>query len=165
MAQNNLTKTSGVQPSRPHDFFETMREEMNRMIGSFDVDRVKWPMMLGARSGEDLIAPQFDVHENDSAITIEAELPGVDEKDVNVTFANGILTVKGQKKAEREEKNKNYYVSERAFGSFARSVRLPSSIDDSKISAQFEKGVLKVVAAKRPDAVPPERKIEIKKSS
>lgn len=165
MAQNDLMKTSSGQPSRSQDFFEAMREEMNRMFGSFDGDRVKWPMMLGARGGEELIAPQFDVHETDSAITIEAELPGVDEKDVDVTFANGILTVKGQKKAEREEKKKNYYVSERTFGSFERSVRLPASVDDGKISAQFEKGVLKIVASKRPDAVPPERKIEIKKPS
>jgi len=165
MAQNNLTKSSGGQPGRPHDFFETMREEMNRMFGAFDVDRVKWPMMLGTRGAEELIAPQFDVHESDTEITIEAELPGVDEKDVDVTFTNGILTVKGQKKAEREEKKKNYYVSERAFGSFERSVRLPATVDDGKISAQFEKGVLKIVASKRPDAVPPERKIEIKKPS
>lgn len=165
MAQHDLTKTSSGQPSRPQDFFEAMREEMNRMFGSLDVDRVKWPMMLGARGREELIAPQFDVHETDSAITIEAELPGVDEKDVDVTFANGILTVKGQKKAEREEKKTNYYVSERSFGSFERSVRLPASVDESNISAQFEKGVLKIVASKRPDAVPPERKIEIKKPS
>jgi len=165
MAQNNLTKPGGSQLSRPQDFFEAMREEMGRMFGTFDMDRVKWPVMLGAREGQELIAPQFDVHESDNAITIEAELPGVDEKDVDVTFTNGVLTVKCQKKAEREEKKKNYYVSERAFGSFERSVRLPASVDDSKISAHFEKGVLKVTAAKRADATPPERKIEIKKTS
>lgn len=164
MAQNNLTKPSASQISRPNDFFEAMRDEMNRMFGSFDLDRVRWPVMLGSQ-GQDLIAPQFDIHESDSAITIEAELPGVDEKDVDVTFANGILTVKGQKKSEREEKKKNYYVSERAFGSFERSVRLPPSVDDSKISAQFDKGVLKITATKKADASPPERKIEIGKPS
>jgi HSP20 family protein len=142
-----------------------MRDEISRMFGSFDIDRAKWPVMLGSREGHELIAPQFDVHESDRAITIEAELPGVNERDVEVTFANGILTIKGQKKAEREEKKKNYYVSERSFGSFERSVRLPSSVDDGNIAATFDKGVLTVTAAKRADATPPERKIAINTSS
>lgn len=160
MAQNNLTKYGTSQLNRPQDVFEAMRDEMNRMFGSFDLDRARWPVMLGAQ-GQYLIAPQFDIHESDSALTIEAELPGVDEKDVDVTFANGVLTVKGQKKSGRDETKKNYYVCERAFGSFERSVRLPPSVDDSRISAQFEKGVLKITAAKKAGACAPERKIEI----
>lgn len=164
MAQNNLTRSPGTHVPRPRDFFENMRDEMNRMLGSFDLNRNEWPMMLAGRGGEDLIAPQFDVHESDNDITIEAELPGVDEKDVNVTFANGVLTVKGEKKAEHEEKKKNYYVSERSYGSFERSIRLPGTVDDGKISAHIDKGVLKITAGKRANAAAAERKIEIKKT-
>jgi HSP20 family protein len=108
----------------------------------------------------------LDVHENATAITIEADLPGVDEKDVSVVLANGVLTIKGEKKHEREEKKENYYLSERSFGSFGsfeRSVRLPDTIDDTKVEARFDKGVLKVTAAKRPEAVKAEKKIEVKK--
>jgi HSP20 family protein len=109
--------------------------------------------------------PEFDVRENTDAITIEAELPGVDEKDVTVTMANGILTIKGEKKQEKEERNENYYLSERSYGAFERSPRLPDTIDDAKVEAKFDKGLLKVTAAKKPDAVKAERKIEIQKAS
>ena len=104
------------------------------------------------------------MRENTNAITVEAELPGVDEKDVSVTLANGVLTIKGEKKSEKEEKSDNYYLAERSFGSFERSIRLPDTVDDAKVEAKFDKGVLKVTAAKKPEAVKAERKIEIKKS-
>ena len=116
------------------------------------------------RQGTSLIAPDLDVHENNTSVTIEAEIPGVDEKDVHVTFADGVLTVKGEKKVEHEEKKENFYVSERSFGSFERSIRLPDSVDESKIDARMEKGVLKITAAKKPGATASERKIEIKKA-
>lgn len=163
MAQNNLTRPGSGQLSRPRDFFEVMRDEMSRMFGPLDLGRDDWPMMLSGRGGE-MVAPQLDVHETDNEITIEAELPGVDEKDVSVTFANGILTVKGEKKAEREEKKKNYYVSERSYGSFERQIRLPATVDEGRIAAHIDKGVLKVTAGKRQSAAPGERTIEIKKA-
>jgi HSP20 family protein len=164
MRTGNLTKPTQGQVTGPRDFFEDMRDEMNRMFGSLDFGRDDWPRVLASPDGTDMIAPDLDVHETDTAITIEAELPGVDEKDVSVTVANGVLTVKGEKKAEREEKQKNYYVSERSFGSFARSIRLPGTVDDGKIEAHIEKGVLKITVAKRADAAPAERRIEIKKA-
>jgi HSP20 family protein len=104
------------------------------------------------------------VREDASSITIEAELPGVEEKDVSVTLANGVLTIKGEKKLEKEEKNDSYHMTERSFGSFQRSLRLPDTVDDAKVEAHFDKGVLKVTAAKKPEAVKAERKIEIRKS-
>jgi HSP20 family protein len=109
------------------------------------------------------MVPELDVHENDKSFSIEVELPGVEEKDVSVTFNNGYLTVKGEKKSEREEKKENYYLAERSFGSFERSLRLPDTLDESKIVARFDKGVLKISAPKRPEAVKAERKIEIAK--
>ena len=108
--------------------------------------------------------PDLDVRENTTSITVEAELPGVDEKDVTVTLANGLLTIKGAKKQEKEEKTDNYYVAERSFGSFARSIRLPDTVDEGKVEAKFDKGVLRITAAKKPEAVKAERRIEIKKT-
>jgi len=105
--------------------------------------------------------PDLDVHENDKSFTIEVELPGVEEKDVSVTVNNGYLIVKGEKKTAREVNKDNYHLAERSFGSFERSLRLPDSLDDSKIEANFSKGVLKITAPKRADAKA-ERKIDIK---
>src|SRR5690606_27285121 len=95
-------------------------------------------------------------------ITIEVDLPGVDEKDGSVTMANGMLTIKGEKKSEREEKAENYHMAERSYGTFERSLTLPDTIDEEQITAQFDKGVLKITAQKRPEAVKAEKKIEIK---
>ncbi len=100
-----------------------------------------------------------------NSITIEAELPGVEEKDVSVILTNGILTIKGEKKQNKEETNENYYLAERSYGAFERSLRLPETIDQAKIEAKFDKGVLKVKAAKKPEAVKAARKIEIKPAS
>jgi len=96
---------------------------------------------------------------------VEAELPGVDEKDISVTLANGVLTIKGDKQQSKEEKNESFYLAERSYGSFERSLRLPDSIDESKVDARFDKGVLKVTCAKKPEAIKAERRIEINKSS
>ena len=110
------------------------------------------------------MVPELDVHDNGKQLTIEVDLPGVDEKDVTLTLANGMLTIKGEKKTEREEKKESYYMAERCYGAFERSLRLPDSIDEAKLEAKFDKGVLKVTAQKKPEAVKAEKKIEIKKS-
>ena len=83
---------------------------------------------------------------------------------MTVTLTNGVLTIKGEKKQEKEEKGESYHLTERSFGSFERSIRLPDSVDEAKVEAEFDKGVLKVTAAKKPEAVKAERKVEIKKS-
>jgi HSP20 family protein len=111
------------------------------------------------------MSPELDVRESADAITIEAELPGVDEKDISVTVANGMLTIKGEKRQEKEEKSEDYYLAERSYGTFQRSLRLPDSIDETKIDAKFDKGVLKVTCTKKPEAIKAERRIEIKKPS
>ena len=116
-----------------------------------------------ARGNGDMIIPELDVHDEGRQLVIETELPGVSDKDVTVTLTNGVLTIKGQKKSEHEEKNGDHYLCERSFGSFERSVRLPDTIDDNKIEAHFDKGVLKVLVQKRPDAMKAEKRIEIKK--
>jgi HSP20 family protein len=162
MAKTEVTKSPETVPSRPRDIFSAMRDEMDRVFERFEPGWPRWPTLLRREAA--IAAPELDVRENTTSIVIDAELPGVDEKDVSVTLANGVLTIKGEKKQEKEEKGENYYLSERSFGSFERSIRLPDTIEESKVDAKFEKGVLKVTAAKKPEAVKTERRIEINKS-
>ena len=164
-AKTEVAKGSETSISHPKDFFSAIRDEMGRVFDQFERGRLRWPSPWRRESGaRALMSPELDVRENADRITIEAELPGVDEKDISVTVANGMLTIKGEKKQEKEERNENYYLAERSYGTFQRSLRLPDSIDDSKVEAKFAKGVLKVTAAKRPEAVKAERRIEIKKA-
>jgi HSP20 family protein len=163
MANTEITKPGEKSVARPRDIFTQMRDEMDRLFDRFEYDWPRLPSLFRGRLGEAMMAPEVDVRENANAMTIEAELPGLDEKDVTVTLANGVLTIKGEKKHEREEKDENYYLTERSFGRFERSLRLPDTIDNNKVEARFDKGVLKVTAAKKPEAVKSERKIEVKK--
>lgn len=162
MATNIQVSKPTNGPQRVPDVFNALHGEMDRLFRSFERSWPQWPSLLGGGTEADL--PSLDVHENATAITIEADLPGLDEKDVSVTLANGVLTIKGERRNEREEKNENYHLTERSFGSFSRSLRLPETIDDNKIEARFDKGVLTVVAAKKPEAVKSEKKIEVKKA-
>ena len=157
-----ITKSPETIPVRSRDAISTMRDEMNRVFERFEQGWSSWPALC-RRQGA-FTVPELDLRENTNAIVVEAELPGVDEKDVSVTLANGMLTVKGEKKHEKEEKGENYCLAERSFGSFERSIRLPDTIEESKVEAKFDKGVLKVTAAKKPEAVKAERKIDIKKA-
>jgi HSP20 family protein len=102
------------------------------------------------------------VSEVDGAIVVDAELPGMDEKDVQVTLQDNIMTIKGEKKQEQETKKKNCYIAERSYGSFQRSLQLGSGIDESKISAAFKKGVLTVTIPKTEPEKSKARTIDIK---
>lgn len=161
MAKTEITKLPDT--NRPHDIFSAMRDEMDRVFARFEHGLPRWPAVL-RRDGGIATIPELDVRENGNAIIVEVELPGVEEKDVTVSLANGMLSIKGEKKQEKEEKGENYHVTERSFGSFERAIRLPDTIDEGKVEAKFDKGVLKVTAAKKPEAVKSERKIEIKKA-
>jgi HSP20 family protein len=163
MPKTEITKPGDTSVGRPRDIFSAVRDEMDRVFGRFERD---WPLpsLFGREGRSAMMVPELDVRENTNAITIEAELPGVEEKDVTVTLANGILIIKGEKKQEKEEKSESYHLTERSFGSFQRSLRLPDTVDDTKVEAHFDKGVLKVTAGKKPEAVKAERRIEIKKS-
>jgi HSP20 family protein len=162
MPKTDTARSAEKPVTRPRDIFSAMRHDMDRLFDRFEHGWPRWPTVFGRDMR--LSVPELDVRESTDAITVEAELPGVDEKDVTVTLANGILTIKGEKKQEKEEKSESYHLTERSFGSFERSIRLPDTIDDAKVEAKFDKGVLKVTAAKKPEAVKAERKIEIKKS-
>jgi HSP20 family protein len=161
MAHTDITKTTASLPQRHNSLFDVMRADMDRLLERFENG---WPRLPAAfRGGGDMLVPELDVCDDGKQLVIETDLPGVDEKDVTVTLTSGVLTIKGQKKAEHEEKNGNFYMAERSFGSFERSVRLPDMIDDSKVEARFNNGVLKIMVLKKPEAVKAEKKIEIKK--
>ncbi len=109
-----------------------------------------------------LIAPRFEVSETDNAIIVDAELPGMDEKNIELTLQDNILTIKGEKKKEEETKKKNCYISERSYGRFQRSLQLGSGIDAGKVGASFKKGVLTVTIPKTEPEKSKTRTIEIK---
>jgi HSP20 family protein len=106
--------------------------------------------------------PAVDVAETDKAYEITAELPGMEDKNVEVRLANGVLSIKGEKQEEKEQKDKNYYRRERSFGSFERSFQVPDDVDADKIEASFKNGVLSVILPKSAEAQQQAKKIEVK---
>lgn len=123
------------------DPFAAMQREINRVFDDFGRGSLtRW------HDGD--VSPRIDVAETDSTIEVTAELPGLDEKDVDVVLRDDILTIKGEKRSEREEKKKDYHLVERSFGSFARSIRLPFEADSEAVKANFTKGVLKIAINK-----------------
>ncbi len=103
----------------------------------------------------------MDIRENGSEIVIEAELPGMEEKDIDVSLKNGMLTIKGEKRSEEEKKEDDYHLTERRYGSFQRSFRVPDTVNEDKIDAHLEKGVLHVKMAKKPEAAGTAKKISV----
>jgi HSP20 family protein len=164
MAQEIKRPDMGAVASRYRDRFAEMRAEMDRVFDSFlgpgFFGRPSFPKMTTVER----VAPEVDAHENDTQIVFEAELPGVDERDVKVTLREGVLSLKGEKKSEREERKDTYHLVERSYGSFERSFQLPKGIDDDQVKASFDKGVLRVIVPKKPEAVSAEKKIPIGKT-
>ena len=107
-------------------------------------------------------SPAVDIAEKDNRYEVTAELPGLSDKDIEVKYADGLLTISGEKKEEKEEKKKDYYLSERRYGAFQRSFQMPNGVDPDKIEATFRNGVLTVSLPKSADAVKNEKKVAIK---
>jgi HSP20 family protein len=103
--------------------------------------------------------PPVDVYEDDHTITLQAEIPGITEKDLDVRMENNILTISGERKLENEEKKENFHRIERQYGRFTRSFTLPSVVDPESVNADFENGVLKITIAKREETKPKQIKI------
>ena len=118
-----------------------------------------------ARFNSDSLSPKVDIAESRDAIDVTAEPPGVDEKDLDVTLANEVLTIRGEKRTERDEedKDKNWHVVERSFGSFTRAIPLPFDPDATKVEAKFDKGVLRIRLPKPAEVAKKQQKIEIKR--
>lgn len=147
--------------------FEALRKEVDRLFDDFGDDFWRRPFRSLAGMERNFMqkfaaTPAADVVETDKAYEITAELPGIDQKNVEVNVANGGITIKGEKNEESEEKRKDYYVSERRYGSFERYFGLPDGIDADKIEASFKNGVLKVTVPKTAEAQKGAKKIEVK---
>ena len=137
------------------DDVSDLREQVQRMFGSFFATP-PFPMSLGW-------APAIDITEETDELTVKAELPGVKKEDVAVTFDDGLLTIKGEKREEKRQKDetKQYHIYERSYGAFARSFTLPSAVDDKRIEAEFRDGVLTVHLPKTAEAGTNGKPIEI----
>jgi len=106
-------------------------------------------------------APPVDIYEDEHNITLKMEVPGIDEKDIDVRIENTTLTVHGERKIEKEEKEENFRRVERQYGSFTRSFTLPSAVDTGQVSANYDKGVLKISLAKKAEAKPKQIKVNV----
>lgn len=164
MAHEVKKAEAAATPARRYiDPLTAMRSEMDRVFDSFLGRGVgRFPALAGFDDNGPAV-PSIDVRETDAGFVVEAELPGMDETDVSVTFANGVLTLKGEKKSEREETKEDYHLMERSYGSFKRSFYVADTVDSDKVKAAFDKGVLKVTLPKRPEAVKSEKRIPIGK--
>lgn len=141
------------------DPFKDILEIQNRMNRLFEesLRRFRTSDLDIASSG---FVPAVDIYETEDSIVVKAELPGVDKNDVKIEVKDGVLTLKGEKKVEKEVKEENFHRIERAYGSFQRSFTLPQNVDKDKIKATFKNGVLEIVIAKKEESKPKEIKIE-----
>ena len=159
--------TSALREWRP---FEALHREIDRLFDDFGGGFWRSPFRRSVFDLEPFwrrelsweTAPAMDIAETEKAYEITAELPGMSESDVEVVASNGGLTIKGEKKEEKQEKKKDYYLSERRYGSFQRCLQIPEGVDADKIEATFKKGVLTVTLPKKPEAQKPEKKISVK---
>ena len=146
--------------------FGSLRREIDRMFDDFDRGFWGFPFRRSLNEWEPRwlgeMAPAVDVAEKDKAYEITAELPGLDQNNVELKIANGTLTIKGEKKQETEEKKKDAYMSERRYGAFERSFQLPQDVDETKIEASFSKGLLTVTLPKNAASQKPAKTITVK---
>lgn len=136
--------------------FMSLQREIDRLFDDFTRGFPAMPTFGNVQA----LMPSIDVTESDKEIEITVELPGLEEKDVQINLADNLLTIHGEKKAEKEEKDKNYRLVERSYGSFERTLELPDGIDADSIKASIAKGVLKVTVPKPAPAQA--RKIDVK---
>jgi HSP20 family protein len=157
---------STLAAERRHHPLLSLRERIDRVFDEFtggfpfpagDLWGFEFPGMRAL--GRTL--PAADLAEQDGAYRLTVELPGMEERDVEVSLSGDVLTIRGEKKEEREEKGKDRYVSERRYGAFQRAFRLPETVDRDKITASFKKGLLEIVLPKAPEAQKAQRKIPV----
>lgn len=146
---------------------DSLQQAVNRIFDDFGRGFFATPFFRRPGRGADLLdeigsMPAADVAEHERDYEITVELPGMEPKDVDVKLANNVLTITGEKKTEREEKKKDYFLSERRFGSFKRSFQIPEGVDETAIAADFSKGVLTVTLPKTTPSPPSEKKIDVK---
>lgn len=144
--------------SEDHNPITTLQREMNRVFDGFRsrLGEVDWPWGNGEAKS--------DVVETEDTVEVSIELPGMDMKDIEVTVRDDMLTVKGEKKIERQEEKKGYYLSERSYGAIYRTIPLPPGVDGEKAEASFKNGVLTIKLPQTPEAKAKVKQIEVKKA-
>jgi HSP20 family protein len=140
------------------EFHREMDRAFDNFFRGFDL-----PSVFGEK-GDGGLVPKVDVSETDKEVQVTAEMPGMDEKDVEVTLSGGNLTIKGEKKAEKEEKKKEFHRVERSYGLYQRVIPLPCEVEEGKVSAEFSKGVLNITLPKSANAKAKSKKIPVKPS-
>lgn len=161
-------RSSGLMPWRRDDGplgsvrreIDSLHREMDRMFD--ELWNGRWPAGLVESGSRAEIMPQLDLTEDDQAFHINVELPGMDEKDVDLTLSDRTLTIKGEKKEEKEAQEKDIHRRERTYGYFRRSLELPAEVDADKIAASFRKGVLTIDLPKSQQAQEQTKRIEVK---
>jgi len=136
----------------PFREFNTLQNQMNRLFQDF-----------GRGSQDELMTsgfvPAVDVYEDEHSLVLNLEVPGLDEKDIDISLENNQLTVRGERHFEKEQKEENFHRIERRYGNFSRSFTLPNTVDSDKVQANYENGVLKITLAKRAEAKPKQIKV------
>jgi HSP20 family protein len=169
-ARKSIAKTGEIMTP-----LATLREEIDNLFERFSDDWPSLPRLFGkgwTYPFADLerrvsfpkleLTPRVDVSESNEAYDIAVELPGMTEKDIELTLSDDSLTIKGEKKETREEKKKNYHVTERSYGSFQRTFRVPNGVDHNKVSASCSKGVLNISLPKTETAKKKKRSVNVK---
>jgi HSP20 family protein len=134
---------------KPFREVSRLRREMDRLFEDFF-----GPTRRAFRPLLEEFAPPVDIEETADKVTVKAEVPGIDAKDIDISLTGDLLTIKGEKKSEKEEKGKNFHLVERSYGSFSRALRLPAAVDADKIEATYKAGVLTVTCPKKEVARP-----------
>lgn len=149
---------------------ENLQREIDRLFDDFNRGSWHFPFGRSMVGNEPMwrtevswgTAPAVDLVESEKAYEISAELPGIDEKNIQLTVSEGTLSIKGEKTEEKEDKQKDYFLTERRYGAFERSFGIPDSVEVDKIEASFKNGVLTVVMPKKAGAEKPEKTITVK---
>jgi HSP20 family protein len=160
--RNLLPDTVRKQTTEIDHPFYSLQREMNSLFDNFFRGFNVVPQGFAAGMGS--FTPSVDVKENEKEVIIKAELPGVEEKDIDVTVTNDSVTIKGEKKEEKEDKDKNFYYMERSYGSFCRVIPLETEIETDKAQASFKNGILDIKIPKNQKAKEKGTKVSIKTS-
>lgn len=155
-------ETRGTNSDSIFDSLRHMQREMDSVFNNFLSTGGSLP--ASSRQGKLSFAPSLDIAETEKSYHLTMELPGVSEKDVEITITDGVLTVRGEKKSEEKQEDKNWHRVERFYGSFQRSVSLPQEVDEDHIEARFKNGVLELEVPKSTQKREKTRRIEVKAS-
>jgi HSP20 family protein len=149
-----MTVLTRFEPFRE---FSTLQDRVNRLFRETYTNEGGRDESLTASK----FAPAVDVYEDEHTVTLKIEVPGIDEKDIDIRLENNTLTVHGERKIEKDEKEENYRRVERQYGTFTRTFTLPTTVDSEKVSANYDKGVLKVTLPKKAEAKPKQIKVNV----